>query len=578
MLGELIYQKPLFKYLSFRLEAPDEREMRTARRRLLAVTGIILLGVAAAPFLVRWFLGEGQFVVDVPKHANLEIFCGLISIIISFILYSEYSGSGKPSVLCIVLAFLSMGILDIFHALADHDHNTFVWFHSFSAFFGAVFFSCAIIFQSEESRFPPSAWSRRIHAMLGACGILLFAYLSERLGPFLPNVLTFDMPVRTSVLDAHGTFSAFIYGLNVLSGILFLGTGLFFLVSYFATNDIVFLVFATSSLLFFESEMLFAFSKLWDPIWWYWHFIKVIVFSGLLLGLAFGFTKSTQKLHASRKELRGLLNEIEEKNRQLSTAFERLKETQKYLKESEKLASIGKVAASLAHEIRNPLGAISNSIGVFRRYTRLDEESLELVTIIDNEIDRLDNLVEDFICYSGPVRLRLEAANIHAIIDETLTVFSMNPGMHPGIHLRKELAAAVPDFFLDKGRIKQILLNVLNNALEAMPHGGRITILTVYKAGDRELDVRITDSGEGISKQLLSQIFEPFFSTKDRGMGLGLNIVHNIIKAHHGYFSIASTPGSGTEVQISLPVNTKMPDSAGNGTGAGAGAVAGERV
>ncbi len=557
MFGQLIHPRPLLKYLSFRLEGPDPRSVERARRGLVAVTAVILVGVAAVPLLDNLFFDEGHFFIDVPKHANLEIFCGLISIIISFILYSEYSGSGKLSGLCIVLAFLYMGILDIFHALADYDHNTFVWFHSWSAFFGAAFFFAAILVQSDEKVPGASVWSRRMHALLGVAAILVFAYLSNRLSPFLPNVLVFEMPLGTSVLDAKGTFSEFIYGLNIVSGILFIVSGLYFLNRFFATNDVVFLAFSASSLLFSESEILFAFSRLWDPIWWYWHVIKVVVFSGLLVGLAYGFTKTTQKLYTSRRELRGLLAEIEEKNRQLTTAFDRLKETQKYLKESEKLASIGKMAASLAHEIRNPLGAISNSIGVLRRYSHLDEENSELATIVDNEIDRLDKLVEDFICYSKPVGLRLELANINAVIRETLSVFSMNPGVGARIRIREELAPGVPDFYMDAGRVKQILLNVLKNALEAITGGGTIHITTEYKPGDAEMNIRITDTGNGIAKELLPQIFEPFFSTKDRGMGLGLNIVHNMMKAHHGYFSVGSSPGAGTEVQLSFPVHTE---------------------
>jgi len=368
MAGESTYRNSLLKYLSFRLEATADRTLQSSRKRLLAAMFFVLVFVAAVPLFGRFFFQKSLFLIGAPIHANLEIFCGFISIIIAFILFWEYSASGKAKGLFLVLSFLSMGILDIFHALSDHDHNMFVWFHSFSAFFGAVFLFLAIFSKRAAGVRDTTLWERRLHGLLGVAVVFFFAYLSIRLNASLPNVLTFEMPIGTSVSDAKGTFSNFIYGLNLLSGLLFLGAGVLFTKNFFSTNDIVFLVFASSTLLFSESEILFAFSKLWDPMWWYWHVIKVIIFSGLLIGIAYGFTQTVQKLYTSRKELATLVENIEEKNRQIRTAFDRLKETQKYLKESEKLASIGKVAASLAHEIRNPLGAISNSIGVFRRH------------------------------------------------------------------------------------------------------------------------------------------------------------------------------------------------------------------
>jgi len=187
-----------------------------------------------------------------------------------------------------------------------------------------------------------------------------------------------------------------------------------------------------------------------------------------------------------------------------------------------------------------------------------------LVKIIDNEIDRLDNLVEDFICYSRPIRLRLEPVSMNTVVKETLAVFSLNPQVGHKVQLERELMTPVPDFHMDARRVKQILLNVLNNALEAMPNGGTIRVATVYRVDDNEMDVRISDTGGGIPKDILPQIFEPFFSTKDRGMGLGLNIVHNMMKAHRGYFSVGSTPGSGTEVLLSFPVRRTISEDERN--------------
>jgi len=196
--------------------------------------------------------------------------------------------------------------------------------------------------------------------------ITIFALLSVKFYANVPDVLSIKLPHHTYVTDAKGYFSEFIYTLNLTSSVLFLISGLFFLKDFKSTNDMLYHIFGTASLMLFASEFSFTFSKLWDPTWWYWHVIKAIIFTGLLIGLAYGFNRTFYGLHESRKKLTELLETLEKRNIEIRTAYEHLKETQRYLTESERLASIGKMAAGLAHEIRNPLGAISNSLGVLK--------------------------------------------------------------------------------------------------------------------------------------------------------------------------------------------------------------------
>lgn len=557
--GPARFNEPLFKYLSFRLDDIDEGRPSSTRYRLLiasfAVIIVVVLISVNRPLIGRFLLMEDVFWINAPNHSILEIFNGLISVLIGLILYREYSASGRRNILFLVLAFFSIGILDFFHAFSDYCHNMFVWFHSFSAFFGSLFFFGSIFIADRNSENnAQSIWTRRFYVLFGTLMIFTFAVLSIKLYSRLPGVLSVQLPHHTHVTLAKGHFSKFIYSLNFASSILFLFSGVVFYRGFLRINDVIYLIFGTSALLFFSSELSFTFSKLWDPMWWYWHVIKVIVFSGLLIGLAYGFTQTVYRLYTSKIRLANSFREIERKNVEIQRAYGRLKETQKYLKESEKLASIGKMAAGLAHEIRNPLGAITNSLGVLKRYSTLDRDGTELIDIVEKEMERLNDLVEDFMSFSKPSSLNKNHTDLHALIDETLSLSKLGDNVPAGIEIRRDYASDLPALMLDRNHIKQALLNVFMNAVQAMPAGGTLTIKTGYNESENEVKVTVADTGVGMSRELLTQVFQPFFTTKDKGLGLGVNIVHKIMTEHGGYVLISSRCGEGTQIQLNFPV------------------------
>jgi signal transduction histidine kinase len=553
-------EKPLLKYVVFSLNDTNNSITSSTRNKLLffAFSGLIALALVSAskPLIEKFHLPENTFWIDSPTHSLIENFGGLIAIIIGLIISWEYLKSGKKNVLFLALAFSSMGILDIFHAFSDYCHNMFVWFHSSSAFLGSVFFIGSIFFINEEiDSNNQKVWIWRINLLLGILMIFTFAIISIKFFSHLPDVLKMKLPHHTPVTEVKGHFSNFVYSLNFISCILFLFSGIILVNGFLKTNDIIYLIFGASALLLFESEISFTFSKLWDPMWWYWHFIKVIIFSGLLIGLAYGFTRTFYGLHKSEMELSKLLEEIEKKNIELLKAYETLKETQRYLRESEKLASIGKLAASMAHEIRNPLGAITNSLGALMRYKSLSLDDLELFEIVDKEIDRLNKMVEDFLDYSRKSRLDKKETDIHALINETLSVFKMDGKVVSDFIIKTSYDSDIPLLRLDRNKIKQVFLNLYNNAIQAMPQSkGVLNISTRYKKTEDEVEVTITDNGTGMSDDVLLRVFEPFFSTKDKGMGLGLNIAH---KKHDGHILVSSKVGNGTQIQLNFPVISK---------------------
>ncbi len=548
----------LLKYVVFRLEDIDSGTLRSAKNKFLFITFFAVFTVAlisiSKPLIETYFIPEVTFWINSQNHSLLEVFGGLIAIIIGMVLSWEFLNSGKRNALFLVFAFLSIGILDIFHAFSDYCHNQFVWFHSSGALISsAFFFGSTLIRDRGQNIEDESIVLRRFYLFLGAIMIIIFAILSIKFFQHIPDVLTVKLPHHTEVIQAKGQFSKFIYSLNFISCILYLFAGIIFVKGFLKTNDVVYLIFGASTLLLFQSEISFTFSKLWDPMWWYWHVIKAIVFSGLLIGLAYGFSRTFYRLHSSRIKLAKFLEEIELKNIELKKAYERIKETQRYLNESEKLASLGKMAAALAHEIKNPLGAITNSLGVLDKYSSLAEDDLELVGIVEREIERLNKLVEDFLDFARPSNLNRKKTDINLLIDETLSLLKLDRIIER-ININKSLDSDIPDLMLDRNHIKQSLLNLFINALQAMQDGGDLTITTRYSETEDEVVLTVADTGIGMSEDILSQVFQPFFTTKDTGLGLGLNIVHKIIKEHGGYITITSTEGEGTDMQLNFPV------------------------
>jgi two-component system sensor histidine kinase PilS (NtrC family) len=241
-------------------------------------------------------------------------------------------------------------------------------------------------------------------------------------------------------------------------------------------------------------------------------------------------------------------------------------EMERELRRSERLAAVGQLSASMAHEIRNPLAAISGAIQVLGRGgegRRAREESRRLMEIVLRETDRLNRLLTEFLEYARPGPLRLEALPLAEAVAEVLAIFDASrPGgvevsvdLEPGLSLRA-----------DPGQLRQVLWNLLLNAAQAMPGGGTIALGAravgpqdgpAGRRNDREeggwVEIAVRDAGVGIPAEALERIFDPFFTTKPGGTGLGLATVHRIVEEHGGSIRVQSAEGKGTTFQLRLP-------------------------
>jgi signal transduction histidine kinase len=230
------------------------------------------------------------------------------------------------------------------------------------------------------------------------------------------------------------------------------------------------------------------------------------------------------------------------------------------LRRAENLASLTTLAASVAHEIKNPLGAISIHLQLMQKIlaqsnSGCDEKIGQYFNILNEEVDRLNRIVVDFLFAVRPMSLELREDSINALIAE-LAEFIRAELEQSHIRLLLELDEKVPPTLIDERYMKQALLNLIKNALAAMPNGGLLTIAT--QVVDNEILISVCDTGIGMSAENLAKIFEPYFTTKDNGTGLGLTLVYKIIKEHHGDIAVESREGEGSNFEISLPVHQKL--------------------
>jgi len=222
---------------------------------------------------------------------------------------------------------------------------------------------------------------------------------------------------------------------------------------------------------------------------------------------------------------------------------------------SRRLASVGSLAAGVAHEIRNPLSSIKGLATYFKeRYVHISED-YNVSTIMIQEVDRLNRVVSQLLEFARPVTVSRQMVFISDIISSTMKLIERQ-ARERQIDIQMETAPELPPVFIDPDQINQVLLNLILNAIEAMSGGGEITI-RAFKDKDR-LAIQISDTGSGISETDLSRIYDPYFTTKPAGTGLGLAIVYNIIEAYDGDIKIESQMGKGTLVTIHLPIEDPL--------------------
>jgi signal transduction histidine kinase len=232
-------------------------------------------------------------------------------------------------------------------------------------------------------------------------------------------------------------------------------------------------------------------------------------------------------------------------------ARERLKLIEQ-LNRAEHLSTLGEMVAGISHEIRNPLGIIRSSSELLKKKMAGRDPSSSIPDIIIEESVRLNNIITDFLNFAKPKSPYLTACHIENVLEKNIN-FLASQIKEEGYIIKKHYDNDIPEINADADMLYQAFLNILINAMQAMSEGG--TIYVKVRAVDNTVTVVFEDEGEGIPKDIKEKIWDPFFTTKAKGTGLGLGIVKNIIESHKGSVSIDNKPVAGTRVKVILPVN-----------------------
>jgi len=218
---------------------------------------------------------------------------------------------------------------------------------------------------------------------------------------------------------------------------------------------------------------------------------------------------------------------------------------------SERLAFTGRIAASIAHEIRNPLGNVYMSVQQLKKGCAPDSPWVKHIEVITRNTERINFLITELLNCARPPKLNIEPHDIHQVLESVLdSVMTKITSQHIKVH--KELNAELSAINVDNEQIKRVFSNVMINAVESMPKNGEMTVVTENDGNN--FIVKIKDRGEGIPEEDIIRIFDPFFSTKSSGVGLGLSICYGIVVSHGGIIGVESETNKGTIFAISLPI------------------------
>lgn len=280
-----------------------------------------------------------------------------------------------------------------------------------------------------------------------------------------------------------------------------------------------------------------------------WHHVPVYTFNQYaeiclyhVIALVIGFLSSREKRHREQ---------LEKTSAELAEAYKQLQNTFEQLRKADRLAALGQLSAGIAHEIRNPLGSVKGSIEILEDEIPSDHPKYEFVQIVKEETARLDSIVTEFLEYARPPRPTVRPCSVNELLESTLILVHKESAAS-GVEVIKNLAPDMPMIPMDPDQIRQVLLNICLNAVQAMPEGGTLEVSSRTE-GDSAV-IEVADTGVGVSEDDLERIFDPFFSTKPGGTGMGLSISYQLVESHGGMLAARLNPEKGMTFRLELPI------------------------
>jgi two-component system sensor histidine kinase HydH len=284
-----------------------------------------------------------------------------------------------------------------------------------------------------------------------------------------------------------------------------------------------------------------------DPFLDIYNYVELFLF--LLIGGVTGVLSQMER--NQRMHYEEALVRLDESHRKLKEQTDILFQTEEQLRRADRLSALGELSAGMAHEIRNPLGSIKGAVEILKDDYSADEPKYEFIQILLKESDRLNRIVQEFLGFARSKQPELQQADVNEALESVLTLTTQE-ARKAGVTVNKKLDQAIGMRSLDAGLLKQAFLNIILNAIQAMPAGGVLTVESRLR--EDCMEIAVSDTGGGIPEENRKKLFSPFFTTKKTGTGLGLAITYRIIENHRGKIDVSSEPGTGTTFTVRLPV------------------------
>lgn len=217
-----------------------------------------------------------------------------------------------------------------------------------------------------------------------------------------------------------------------------------------------------------------------------------------------------------------------------------------------RLTAMGEMSVRIAHDLRNPLGSIELFASILKKEINGDRDKADLLDHISLGVKSMDRLISNLLFFTRPQKPIIRKTNINRVVEDSI-LFSSHLINGNNIEVNKDLLTTGMEIFCDEELMKQVFLNMILNAVQAMPEGGKLSIALERRDDKGEIRISVADTGGGIRREYMDKIFDPFFTTRDRGTGLGLAIVHNIVQAHDGTIEVESYPNRGSRFIIRMP-------------------------
>jgi len=473
---------------------------------------LVGLGGLAVPVLFGLALVDAladQYWVNVPLHASVESVGAAAALALAWFLVAirRYeTGSDYHTWAATGLAI--KGGLELAHASVPPG-ETFVGLLSSSTFLGGLMFGLLWLPRGTRS-------SRYMPELSLVLGIVL-------------TLAGFVVSSTWTFLRAEHGFALSARALNVLGGCGFIAAAVWFTLQYRRTGHWVSVVLAIYSAMTGAGGLLFEISALWDAAWWWRHAVILFANGVVLLYIA----------NTYRRTIRNLQRQTE-----------RRRDAEATLQEQAALARLGELAAIVAHEVRNPLAGIRGAIQILSSAHQFEAPEREVIQDIMDRIDGLNRIVGDLLAYGRPRPLHIGPVEILPLLNGTAELVESRPGVSTP---RITVEGTDVTILADGAQLGQALLNVLANAAEASGDAGsvRVTVRVV----DGLCNIDVDDEGPGVDEDDTAKLFEPFYTTKARGTGLGLAVTKRIVLAHGGEVSLERRADSGTRVTVRIPAS-----------------------